>query len=280
MNFKPADTRRRYAKALDALSEASDLGTVIAPGYSWPVRPSERNLKQLRMYAQAPTNKLDKEYSDFPAVFFLDRNRNGNLPPHVLVSPEGAAQMGSWFQEKRPGIPKMRQPDTVRESGRLGEFTFIDDGICANHHIHGVSDAAMFMTKSTSALVGVRHTSPGTGYPAETLLGYKGREAGHQAAGGPTMKLYPRLQKSRPAYVSDHLSPFRTSFGPSFGPPSGRIQTHATTPASIGRTHASPRATNRPALSRANARHQGLAVQDRAPQALRGPTGACRQGDA
>lgn len=29
MNFKPADTRRRYAKAIDALSDPSGLGTVI-----------------------------------------------------------------------------------------------------------------------------------------------------------------------------------------------------------------------------------------------------------
>jgi hypothetical protein len=182
MNFKPADTRRRYAKTIDGLSEASDLGTVIAPGYSWPMRPSERNLKQLRMYVQVIIKKLEKEFPDFPAVFFPDVDRNGNLQAHVLVPTEGAAQMGSWLQEKWPGMLKMRRPDTARDSGRPDEVTFIDEDILTNHGLHGVSHAAA-KTKSTSALDGVRHKSPGSWLPGSRRL---------------NNEIYPSLQKPRP----------------------------------------------------------------------------------
>jgi hypothetical protein len=76
MENQPAGTRRRYA-VIDAMNEASSLGTVIALEYSCPVQPDERNLKQLKMYAQGLANKLEKQFPNFPAVFFPDVDRNG-----------------------------------------------------------------------------------------------------------------------------------------------------------------------------------------------------------
>ncbi len=70
MKNKVAETRKRYARIIDALSEPCDLGTVLALEYSWPVQPNEPNFKQRRMYVQVLTDKLEQEFPDFPTVFF------------------------------------------------------------------------------------------------------------------------------------------------------------------------------------------------------------------
>jgi hypothetical protein len=67
---KFAETRKRDPRIIDTLSEACALGTIITLEYSWPVQPNERNFKRLRMYVQVLVNKLEKEFPDFPAVFF------------------------------------------------------------------------------------------------------------------------------------------------------------------------------------------------------------------
>jgi hypothetical protein len=67
---KFAETRKRDTRIIDTLSETCALGTIITLKYSRSLQPNERNFKQLRMYVQVLVNKLEKEFPDFPAVFF------------------------------------------------------------------------------------------------------------------------------------------------------------------------------------------------------------------
>lgn len=56
-------------------------------------------------------------------------------------------------------------------AGGAGEAALIDDDHYATHSMHGVAHAAAFMMKAAATVDGVRHKSPGTGYPG-TLLWY------------------------------------------------------------------------------------------------------------
>ena len=47
MSKKSADPHRRYAKIIQNMVDASGVGLVILLGYSGPVQPNDRNLRQL-----------------------------------------------------------------------------------------------------------------------------------------------------------------------------------------------------------------------------------------
>ena len=69
-NNKFTETRKRNTRIIDTLSEACALATMITMEYSRSLQPNERKFKHLRMYVQVLVNKLEKEFPDFPAVFF------------------------------------------------------------------------------------------------------------------------------------------------------------------------------------------------------------------
>jgi hypothetical protein len=123
------------------------------------------------MCAQVLVNKLEKEFPDFPAVFFPDTDRKGNLLAHVLLPTDKnvewymkqEVEMYTWIQKKWSEILKMSQADGVRESGGAREATLIDNDICKEYGLRGTSHAAAFMTKAAATVDGARLSDPDTG---------------------------------------------------------------------------------------------------------------------
>jgi hypothetical protein len=70
MKNKPAEICGRNAKMIDAITVASNPDAMLACTCSYHAEPNAKAFKQMRMYIQVLINKLEKEFPQYPAVFF------------------------------------------------------------------------------------------------------------------------------------------------------------------------------------------------------------------